>query len=108
MNTCCDNPSMMGFNVFTLDVNGYEYATDKQFFISLEESNEFIDRYGWGINTKNKIYLGSILVCFFEKIYNWDIGANGFSIRWDHEPNYKSATVSWHGRGNHWRLKRII
>jgi hypothetical protein len=94
---CCNNPPSMRFRVFTLDDLGKEYDTKKEFVVSkIPNATEF------GFNTPN------IIRTMFNDLFGWSLGPNGFSLIWNTDETYKIGTVYWYGRGNHWRIKRIV
>lgn len=106
----CKDAQSMTFVIYELFPDGKE-GEAKEFTITKQENDERLTKLGYYPDVN--ITSSGVLLVMFNKLYNFTVGASGFSIKWDVE--LESGHCFWPGPrapactigGNWWKIKRI-
>lgn len=109
----CDKSKEMIFAVYELYPDGKEHDTGRTFTIDKQKNDELMKKIRWEPSSGIDDY--GIVLALFTSLYTFDIGPNGFSIRWDNNERFTSGYLYWPGPrapacaigGNWWKIKRI-
>jgi hypothetical protein len=101
--TTCLNVDELHFRVFTVDANGIEHDTGKQFSITQQYSEKVEKQIYRTTQTYQRFMREAIVMAMFEQLFGWP-ESNGFGLVW--VKPYKTAYISW--RKTEWLIKRIV